>query len=222
MGKELLDDEFSVTCLLQECYLKVWAHRAKIESLPHAYRFMRMNLRWQVLKHIQKTSYQLYRQMVSIDYHSGTVGELADMAESFENELEPQRLDELTKAMNCLTERRQLIARLHFIQGLTSKQIAQRVGSSTMHINSEIQHSTLQIKKMVQTRPKSNYASKPLVSDSHLTIKLLSVEQAKIYQLRKEHKKSFAEISKILGHPQQQVQQHYIQAHQLVKAYNGK
>ncbi len=71
LGRGLVNDEFLVSCILHECYLKVWAHRDKIESLPHAYRFIRLNLRWQLLKHVQKPAYQIYRKMTEIDHLVG-------------------------------------------------------------------------------------------------------------------------------------------------------
>ena len=51
-GQTLIKDEFLVSCILHECYMKAWDYREKMESLPHIYRFIRMNLRWQILRHI--------------------------------------------------------------------------------------------------------------------------------------------------------------------------
>lgn len=216
VGKELINDEFLVSCILHECYLKVWAHRENIESLAHAYRFVRMNLRWQVLRQIQKTPYQVYRQMVFIDHFETTVGDFEDQADLSVPEHTHEKLEEASKAMSYLPDERQMIATLYFKQGLTRQQIAQRLGSTSAHISGEIEKSVEQIKKMVllkrNPKPRVQQQSEPDVY-AHI----LTRQQASVYALRQAHKMSFAEIANRLGYGQSQVQQHYIQAYQLVK-----
>jgi DNA-directed RNA polymerase specialized sigma24 family protein len=54
---------------------------------------------------------------------------------------------------------------------------------------------------------------------------ILSSEQAAVFELRQDQKKSFADIASILGYPQTQVQRHYIKAYQLIKNHwkqNGR
>ncbi|REA58211.1 hypothetical protein DSL64_21625 [Dyadobacter luteus] len=218
IGKELIDDEFLVDCILQECYLKVWAHREKIESFPHAYHYIRMNLRWQVLKQIQKPNYQIYRQSLHIDYFEKTFGELVDTQPSQDSGIEQKRIEELKKVMQYLSDKRQLIATLHFIDGLPARQIAERLKSSTHHISTEIEKSVEQLRQIVQVRKSSSPKEKQPIKDypySHI----LSQPQATVYALRQEQKMSFAGIASQLGWCQNQVQQHYIQAYQVVKTY---
>ncbi|MBE8971323.1 sigma-70 family RNA polymerase sigma factor, partial [Nostocales cyanobacterium LEGE 12452] len=139
LGRGLVNDEFLVSCVLHECYLKVWAHRAKIESLPHAYRFIRLNLRWQLLKQVQKPAYQIYRKMTEIDHLEPFLGEKPDVESYFKDGTEEKRLGEIARAISFLPKQRQLIASLHFQDGHSPREVAKRIGTNTLHVTSEIQ-----------------------------------------------------------------------------------
>lgn len=222
LGRRLVNDEFLVSCILHECYLKVWAHRDKIESLPHAYRFIRLNLRWQLLKQVQKPAYQIYRKMTEIDHLEAFLGEKPDLDSYFADGIEGKRLEEISKAISFLPKQRQLIASLHFGDGHSARAVAKRIGASTLHVTSEIQKAVEELKRMVapRTTVPIRQAKRPLPYDH-----ILSSEQAEVFELRQDQKKSFADIASILGYPQTQVQQHYIKAYQLVKNHwkqNGR
>ncbi|WP_291044513.1 sigma factor-like helix-turn-helix DNA-binding protein [Dyadobacter sp. 50-39] len=222
VGKSLVNDEFLVSCILHECYLKVWAHRDKIESLPHAYRFIRLNLRWQLLKQVQKPAYQIYRRMTEIDHLEPFLGEKPDVDSYFADGTEVKRWEEISKAISFLPKQRQLIASLHFKDGHSPKQVARRIGATTLHVSSEIQKAVDELKKMVAPRATVpiRQAKQPYPYDH-----ILSSEQAAVFELRHVQKKSFADIASILGYPQTQVQQHYIKAYQLIKNHwkqNGR
>lgn len=214
LGRGLVNDEFLVSCILHECYLKVWSHRDKIESLPHAYRFIRLNLRWQILKHVQKPAYQIYRKMTEIDHLEPFLGEKPDLDSYFTESTEGKRLDEISKAISFLPKQRQLIASLHFQDGCSPREVAKRIGASTLHVTSEIQKAVEELKRIVAPRATVpiGQAKRPYSYDH-----ILSGEQAAVFELRQDQKKSFADIASMLGYPQTQVQQHYIKAYQLIK-----
>lgn len=214
LGRGLVNDEFLVSCILHECYLKVWAHRDKIESLPHAYRFIRLNLRWQLLKQVQKPAYQIYRKMTEIDHLEPFLGEKPDVESYFGGGSEGKRWDEIWKAISFLPKQRQLIASLHFRDGHSAREVAKRIGANTMHVSSEIQKAIEELKRMVTPRTTIpvKQAKQPYPYDH-----ILNSEQAQVFELRQDQKKSFADIASLLGYPQTQVQQHYIKAYQLVK-----
>jgi DNA-directed RNA polymerase specialized sigma24 family protein len=221
-GKGLVNDEFLVSCILHECYLKVWAHRDKIESLPHAYRFIRLNLRWQVLKHIQKPAYQIYRKMTEIDHLEPFLGEKPDLDSFFADGTERKRWNEISKAISFLPKQRQLIANLHFQDGHSPREVAKRIGASSLHVTSEIQKAVEDLKRIVAPRASipTRQAKQPYPYDH-----ILTSEQAAVFELRQDQKKSFADIASTLGYPQTEVQQHYIKAYQLIKNHwkqNGR
>lgn len=214
LGRGLVNDEFLVSCILHECYLKVWAHRDKIESLPHAYRFIRLNLRWQLLKQVRKPAYQIYRKMTEIDHLEPFLGEKSDVEGYFKDGTEQKRWKEIEKAISFLPQQRRLIASLHFQDGHSPREVAKRIGANTLHVTSEIQKAIEELKRMVAPRATApiRQAKQPYPYDH-----ILSSEQAAVFELRQDQKKSFADIASILGYPQIQVQQHYIKAYQLVK-----
>ncbi|WP_426293329.1 RNA polymerase sigma factor [Dyadobacter endophyticus] len=222
VGKGLVNDEFLVSCILHECYLKVWAHRDKIESLPHAYRFIRLNLRWQLLKQVQKPAYRIYRKMTEIDHLEPFLSEKPDLDSYFADGIEGKRLEEISKAISFLPKQRQLIASLHFRDGHSPREVAKRIGVNTLHVTSEIQKAIEELKRMVVPRAT---VPKRHEKQSYAYDHILSSEQAAVFELRQDQKKSFADIASILGYPQTQVQQHYIKAYQLVKNHwkqNGR
>jgi len=214
LGRGLVNDEFLVSCILHECYLKVWAHRHKIESLPHAYRFIRLNLRWQLLKQVQKPAYQIYRKMTEIDHLEPFLGEKPNVESYFKDGSEGKRWDEISKAITFLPKQRQLIASLHFQDGHSAREVAKRIGASTLHVTSEIQKAIEELKRMVAPR-----ATVPIrqAKQQYPYDHILSSEQATVFELRQDQKKSFADIASMLGYPQTDVQQHYIKAYQLIK-----
>lgn len=214
IGKGLVNDEFLVSCILHECYLKVWAHRDKIESLPHAYRFIRLNLRWQVLKHVRKPAYQIYRKMTEIDHLEPFLSEKPDVESIFKDGSEGKRWEEISKAISFLPKQRQLIASLHFQDGHSPREVAKRIGANTLYVTSEIRKSVEELKRIVAPRATipTRHARQSCPYDH-----ILNSEQAAVFELRQDQKKSFADIASILGYPQTQVQQHYIKAYQLIK-----
>ncbi|WP_342087732.1 RNA polymerase sigma factor [Dyadobacter sp. OTU695] len=222
LGRGLVNDEFLVSCILHECYLKVWVHRDKIESLPHAYRFIRLNLRWQLLKHVQKPAYQIYRKMTEIDHLEPFLGEKPNVEGYSKDGTEQKRWKEIEKAISFLPKQRQLIASLHFRDGHSAREVAKRIGASTLHVTSEIQKAVEDLKRIVAPRTivPIRQTRQPYPYDH-----ILSTEEAAVFGLRQDQKKSFADIASILGYPQTQVQQHYIKAYQLIKNHckqNGR
>jgi RNA polymerase sigma factor (sigma-70 family) len=214
IGKELINDEFLITCVLHECYLKVWQFREKMDSLPHTYRFIRMNLRWQILRHIEKSRHTIYGKTVSIDHFEAIIGDFEDVLtdkESYENDI--QNFERITQALKYLSTDTQQIASLHFKQGLTHKQIADRLGTSTIYVSNQIKKSVEQIKNMVHARGKTK-PNDLSVKNLNPDMEPLNAQQTSIYQLRKIRKMSFADIALKLGMNQAHVQQQYIQAHQ--------
>ncbi|MBE9463757.1 sigma-70 family RNA polymerase sigma factor [Dyadobacter subterraneus] len=215
-GKELLNDEFTVSCLLHECYLKAWNQRQRLESLPHIYRFIRLNLRWQILRHIEKSRHSIYGQTPLSDQMENTIGDFDDPIEEKEStEEDHKKLRMATESIKYLSAESQQIISLHFQKGLTYKQIGERLGKSSFQVSNQINKSVKQIKNMVHIASKSSEKNSALVNKAHEGI--LDSEQSIIYQLRKQQKLSFCDIAEKLGVSQLQVQQQYIQAHQLLR-----
>jgi DNA-directed RNA polymerase specialized sigma subunit len=221
-GKGLIDDEFLVSCILHECYLKAWEHRQRMQSLAHIYRFIRMNLRWQILRHIEQSRRTIYGQTLLVDHFDKTIGDFEDPTEDIEKcEQDILRLEMITESMKYLPLESGQIASLYFKQGLTRRQIANRLGTNTRQISCQIERSIEQIKSIVHAAPIKNHS---LSQTQQVCIKpdILDDQQAMVYDLRKNHKLSFGDIARRLGFPQTQVQQQYIKAHQLIEDHNAE
>ncbi|GLU51553.1 hypothetical protein Dfri01_10140 [Dyadobacter frigoris] len=224
-GINLISDEFLVTCLLHECYLKAWSNRQRMESLPHIYRFIRMNLRWQILRHIEKSRHTIYGKTLFLDHLEKRIGDFEDLIEDKETGEEAvKKLDMATESMQYLPPESQQVVSLYFQKGLTHKQIADRLGKSTFQISDQLSKSVKQLKNIMNVSKQE--IKDNLVSGINFQAGILDCQQSKIYDLRKNHKLSFSEIATKLGLSQIQVQQDYIKAHQILqnqsvqKSYN--
>ncbi|WP_291033801.1 sigma factor-like helix-turn-helix DNA-binding protein [Dyadobacter sp. 50-39] len=160
--------------------------------------------------------------MTELDHLESLLGEKPDLDSYFADGTEGKRWEDISKAISFLPKQRQLIASLHFKDGHSPKEVARRIGATTLHVSSEIQKAVEELRKMVAPRATLpiRKAKQPYPYDH-----ILSSEQAQVFELRQEQKKSFADIASMLGYPQTQVQQHYIKAYQLIKNHwkqNGR
>ena len=193
-----------------------------MESLPHIYRFIRMNLRWQILRHIEKSRHTTYGNTVHTDHLKKSVGDFEDLVEDKELwEHDMQRIRKVTETMSYLSEDAQHITSLYFNQGLSQKQIADRLGSSVSQISHQLHKSVQQIKNMVHVSERKERSDTPVMSEKP-SYEILSTQQARIYDLRKINKLSFSEISVRLGIEHIDVQKQYIQAHQLLHTQSSQ
>lgn len=216
-GKTLIKDEFLITCMLHDCYLKAWSNRARMESLPHIYRFIRMNLRWQILRHIEKSRHTIYGQTQFLDHIEKRIGDVEDQVEDKEScEEQIQMLKMATESMQYLSAESHQVVSLYFQNGLTHKQIADRLGTSTFQVSDQLSKSVKQLKSILHVSKEE--IKNNSVSNFNFQAGILDYQQSKIYELRKNHKLSFREIATKLGLSQIQVQQHYIKAHQLLQS----
>jgi len=216
-GKTLIKDEFLITCILHECYLKAWDQRNRMESLPHIYRFIRMNLRWQILRHIEKSRHTIYGQTLLLDQFENTIGNFEDTVENQESwEDDIQKLNTITESVKYLSSEAQQIILLHFQKGLTNKEIADRTGKTTFQVSDQLSKSVRKIKGMVHVLKKE--IKNNSFKNNKVDTEIFDCQQSKIYDLRKNYKLSFDEIATKLGLSQNEVQQHYIKAHQLLQS----
>lgn len=220
-GVNLIKDEFLVTCLLHECYLKAWSNRQRMESLPHIYRFIRMNLRWQILRHIEKSRHTIYGKTLFLDHIEKRIGDFEDLIEDRETwEEEIKKLDMATESMQYLSAESQQVVSLYFQKGLTHKQIADRLGKSTFQVSDQLSKSVKQLKNIMNISKQE--IKNDVLSSINFQTGILDYQQTKIYDLRKNHKLSFSEIATKLGLSQIEAQQHYIKAHQLMHCQSAQ
>ena len=208
-GCRLLDDDFEVATLAQEAFIRLWQHRTRITSMLHAWRFLRLVLRWKC--------YAWYRNPAN-RFRRRCILSSAAMDQSFassqngqEQEMHEEQKRIIWKAIPCLPPSKQTILRLHFQYGFSCRQIAARFHTSGIAITRELQKSLEQLKAIIHTTQKlSNPAVKNNASGG------CAAEggrlQQKLLHLRINERKSFEQIASVLNMDLVEVQRQYLAA----------
>ncbi len=216
-GLQHLNDEFAVTNIIHECFLKAWDYRATMESIPHVYRFIRMNMRWHFQKHYANNRYRFYRQTFLMERPEDEAGDIADI--TFEEEKEPdeKRLEQIYKVIPYLPMNRQTITQLYFEYGMGYKQIAKRFGTSNTAIVLEIKKCVAAIKNMVGVDTTAPKKATEIKQATIVTHDLPDDLHGEVYRLRKEEQRSFDEIAALIGCQRQDALRMYVEACQNIK-----
>ena len=218
-GRQLIADPFVVSCIVQEAILKAWIMRDRIESLLHAYRFMRLNVIWGCKGWLKQPGNAFYRQQM---YHTDNISLYESLLHCTAQEMEEQahvydeeRIQLLEKVIPYLSPDRQTIMQLYFRQGLSYKSIARRFAAHPMAIHAEVQKGLEQLKKMIHLQKKRAVYSNTALSFVTATGEM-DAEMAHIFRLRYELKMGFSGIAEKMNLEQVYVQQQYIKAHALL------
>ena len=189
-GKQFIDDDFTVSSMVQETYIKVWDMRAKIESMFHLYCFMKMNLSWLCLKWMKHPRNAFLRQKIYYtdnveiysSYQHNALAEIEELSHFFDEE----RIEIIEKVIPYLAPGRQTMIDLYFKQGLSYKAIARRFATSNMAIHAEVQKGLEQLKTIIHRKKKD--AKLPVVPAIIIPVTgTLDQEMTHIYRLRLEH-----------------------------------
>jgi DNA-directed RNA polymerase specialized sigma24 family protein len=157
IGKCLIDNGYLVSFILHECYLKAWGYCNRMQSLTHIYRLIRMNLRLQILRHIEKSHRTIYGQALLIDHFDKTIRDFEDHTEDINKcGQDILWLEMITESMKYIPPESGQGATGYFMQELSYRQIADRLGKSTRQIFSQINRSIEQIKSIVHASHQKN------------------------------------------------------------------
>ena len=217
-GKRIVDDEFAVSCIVQEAFLKCWQFREKMESMRHIYCFIRQDVNWKCYAYLSNPSNRFHRSLVG----DGAVEKYSDyffdcQAEDI-NFFDEEKLKVVEEALPYLPANRQTIMTLYFKNGLSYKKIARRFGTSNQAISVEVQKSLESLKKIVHAQKKLN--TKTVVKSrrtDELSSENMDAEMQMIFKLRYEQKHSFASIAEKMNITQGYVQQQYVIAHRKLR-----
>lgn len=213
-GKRIVYDEFAVSCIVQEAFLKGWQFREKMESMRHIYCFIRQDVNWKCYAYLSNPSNRFHRNLVG----DGAVEKYSDyffdcQAEDV-NFFDDEKLKVIEEALPYLPADRQTIMTLYFKNGLSYKKIARRFGTSNQAISVEVQKSLESLKKIVHAQKK--LAVKTVTTINHTgerSVENMDAEMQQIFKLRYEQKQSFASIAERMNVTQGYVQQQYVIAH---------
>jgi len=209
-GLQIVQDYFAVENIVQDAFLKVWLFRDRLKSYLHAYRFMRMNVKWDCYDYYKKPENRL---VVYAEYEAyPAVGNqpLADYEEDIHKDEE--MLQAIYKVIPYLPADRQTVLQLYFKYGFSYKQIAKRYSSSVQNVTREIYEGLDYLKKVI-------HASKQVIVSAPITMvrkeaeECLTGEMLQLFRLRYECKLPFDIIATKMNLSQSYVQQQYVIAH---------
>lgn len=215
-GYEIIDDEFTVNCIVNEAFLKGWKFRESMENMRHIYCFIRQDVSWKCFAYVKNPSNRFHRLLVRPEY----LGNLSGTEDDEEaHQLADKNLKAIEEALPYLPGNRQTIMTLYFKYGYSYKRIARRFGTTNQAISLEVQRSLESLRKMVHAQKKLHTKAPAKVPQSkRVGVENMETEMQMIFRLRYEQKHSFASIAEKMQVAQGYVQQQYIIAHRRLRA----
>jgi len=209
-GLRIVQDYFAVENIVQDAFLKAWTFRHRLNSYMHAYRFMRMNVKWDCYDYYKRPEYRL---VVYSEYE--TYPDAESYLQAYQRDdvcKDEELLQAIYKIIPYLPPDRQTILKLYFKYGFSYKQIAKRYGSNIPNITKEISQSLDYLKKVIHAK-KQISISPPGTLHKNDAEECLSGEMLQIFKLRYEDKLPFEVIANKLNLSQAHVQQQYVMGH---------
>ncbi len=210
-GLRIVQDYFAVENIVQDAFLKAWTFRHRLNSYMHAYRFMRMNVKWDCYDYYKKPEYRLvvyseYETYPDAENHLQAADQKDDICK------DEEMLKSIYKIIPYLPPDRQTILKLYFKYGFSYKQIAKRYGSNIQSITKEIYESLGYLKNVIHAKRQITVSpSATLVRKG--AEECLSGEMLQLFKLRYEGKLPFDVIANKMNLSQAYVQQQYVIAH---------
>lgn len=218
-GKKIVDDEFAVSCIVQEAFLKAWKFRESMENMRHIYCFLRQNIRWKCYSFMASPVNRFHSGLIHYEEAANSFHPADAEEGAADHDLAEKKLKAIEEALPYLPANRQTIMTLYFRYGYSYKRIARRFGTSNQAIGVEVQKSLESLKKIVHVQRKldTKTVATPTRSNERYT-ENMDKEMRIIFKLRYEQKHSFASIADRLNVTQAHVQQQYIAAHRNLRA----
>lgn len=213
-GKKILNDDFAVSCIVQEAFLKSWKFRETMESMRHIYCFIRLDVTWKCYAYLKKPANRFYRNLVEYGSVENYNNHFEEQQEESVKLFDEEKLKVIEEALPYLPANSHTIMTLYFKHGFSYKKIAGRFGTSNQAISMEVQKSLEKLKEIVHAQrklcakiPCANKRKAPTGTEN------MDPEIQHIFKLRYEQKHSFESIAKSMNVTQSYVQQQYVIAH---------
>jgi RNA polymerase sigma factor (sigma-70 family) len=214
-GLKIVRDPFEVNSVIQEAFLKAWQLRGRLTSLPHTYRFIRLNVTWGCYSYYRRVGVRQAQQVILTD-NIDLFG-FSHSAPGLENEdlsnVDEERVQAIYKVIPYLPANQQTILTLYFKYGLSYKQIAKRFATSNQAISQELHKGLEHLKTVIHAKKKLDTPAKPNENQMLPYAEVLDGELLQVFRLRYEMKLSFDAIAITMNLPQAYVQQQYVAAH---------
>ena len=214
IGRRIIDDDYEVENLVQDTFLRLWDCREKIQDSMHILFFLQYVMKRSCLSHYYKPRNKFFRTVNSLESFENFQNYLAgydpaDVIENLKDQESQQKLfDLITNVLPLIKPERKHLINLCLKYGFRYKQIAQVMGKSTKQTVNEVQRAIEDIKKIVDSRERSEKKFKP-----ELEHKAVSERQSQVLKLRFEKKFSFAAIAEQLNISQKEVHEEFMAAY---------
>ena len=223
LGQRWLKDDFVVENLVQDCFVKLWQNREKLENPKHIFFFLRLVMKRECITHYHQPKQQFQRSLNRLEYYENYNDYLLkddpalDEAHRQQHAKDQQTFERVQKVLPLLSGKQQDLIELCLAHGFEYQAIGRLTGSSTTAVYREVQRAITQLQKILrQDAELDDPLSIPTsVQDSPP----LTKTQVQVWQLRCKEQRSFAEIAEQLGTSTKEVQLQFSQAYQYTQQH---
>lgn len=213
IGLRILNNEFVISCILQEAMLHGWEHRHTMKSTKHIYFFIRQDLIWKCFAWLRSKQHTFYSNRCSnlddvLEEEYKVV--LADEKQMEMVEQDEERRQLVYNAIPYLTPTKQNITTLSLKYGLSCKQIAARIGSSATAVSLQLQDAASHLKQIIHAS--YMFEKKEQKRSKVFNLVQLDAVKEKIVCMRRNENKSFECIAASIGLDTPEVRCLYIEA----------
>jgi DNA-directed RNA polymerase specialized sigma24 family protein len=216
-GRQIIDDEFTVSCIVQEAFLKGWQFRERMENMRHIYCFIQQDVSWKCYAYLANPANRFHRSLVHTDALENYSSCYHDQHLEDASFCEERKIKAIEEAQPYLPANGHTIMTLYFKHGMSYKKIARRFGAFVPAISTEVCKSLESLKKVVHAQKKLELKPKGADDNGEAYTKNSDTEMQQIFKLRYEHKLSFAAIAEKLAITQGEVQRQYVGAHRRMR-----
>lgn len=219
IGKQIIDDEFVVECLVQDAFLRLWEYREKIESPKHILFFLKLVLKYSCYSHYYKPKNKFFRSVHSLESYENYDIYLTgyDPADNIQNLIDHDRqqqyYEEIIKVLPLLSTERKHLIELCLNYGFRYKAIAKVMGRGITETTNEIKRAIADLQNILSHQEK--LANKNKTVSETKKKNQMTEKQSLILKLRFEKKQSFTTIAKTLELSQKEVHNEFVVAYQL-------
>jgi len=222
-ARRIIEDPFEIDSILQDSFLRAWDFRARVTSMLHLFRFIRMRVRWGCYSYLNEKRSKFQRSLMPLDFIENSNFCACDPnQEKLQDNLsekEMERLALLENAIPYLPVNKQTILRYYLNNRLTYREIAQQFAASYQHISTEMQESIVMLKSMLVASSQDNLFKSKAKRQPKLSGHMTDM-QVQIYNLRHHKKYNFERIAQEINSPLPEVINQYISANQILKTLN--
>jgi RNA polymerase sigma factor (sigma-70 family) len=219
IGLRIVNNEFVISCILQEAMLHGWEHRSVMKNTRHIYFFIRQNLIWKCFTWLRSKQHTFYNyRCTSFDsvfmddeYKLALMDERT--TEVIQAEDEKRKL--IYNAIPYLPPTNQNIVTLSLKYGFSYKQIAARVGASATAVSIQLQETARHLKQIIQGS--HSFKIKERSGDRLPNLNRLDTIKEKIVSMRRKENKSFEYIAANIGLDATEVKSQYIDALRIMR-----